>query len=1202
MALLVAVAGGIVGSLFGMPQLGFLAGSILGSMIFSGGSKGGPKLKDLHVTGSTYGAAIQWLWGTARIGGNIIWTYVLKQHAHHGGGKGGPATYTYSWTGAVGLCATEQTGPIKNVLKIWADTKLVYDATGESGISKSIPGSGGGGKGGGHHGTGSAVVNGGITSAYNKLGHFRVYLGTQDQMPDPAYETLVGASNATANRGMAYIVFDDVNIDPYGNRVPNWTFQVAGPGTDAPLTQNAFKFNFDGSLGGTPDDFAFAIDTFRQRVYFMSLGGSGSTTTGIYAMDLKTGNQVMASSWARTFAPLDPLGLGLNGALANEGPIVADDGFLWIWGGGGNYGSWVKIDPDTLLAIGHIGTPNPFTPIHGTTTFAHGVVPLVLGNTNCMFVPGTVFHDLTLLTLDGMDAIGTGTYAEDDFRVCGGNQVSSGEADIWAVATPAFPSTNSLKIYHIPASLSLTTIVPSLVGSVAPSDIDPSWTTWDNVSGVQFDATDGNIMFFVKANNSVTGPKQYLVKVNTLTAAVMWKSGYENTPGSSENLPQTVFSSYQSIVTTGTYSVIDNHHNVWTFTTQDGTSVKNLWVGNLSAGTQAWADPYGAILFFGDDNQITPVPLVSNWGVIVTNQAANGTELMKIVADICHAVGYVDADIDVSTLTDDVPGYILDSQMNAKDGILPLALAYLFDGVESDYILKFVKRGGASIATIPSTDLAYLDKKLNMIVNETRLQEVDLPNQIEINFLDPNHNYQQATQYARRPAFPYPTMFSKAAHTENLPLVQEPGFMKQLAEKLLFTSWIERVSYKVTLPWQYLIYDPTDVLTLFLTDDSSNIVRMSTVNIGADYSMQWEALSQSTQTYASTATASGGDGFIQQTLGPSAATRLFLLDIPLLRDTDDTGQSFTILYDTAAGYSTPWAGAFIAESPDELTWTDEPVIQTANAAIFGVAVNALGDVANPWIVDNTNTLTVNMSNNGGASLANATLLEVCNGANVAVLYNTVTGEIEIIQWMTVTANMDGSYTLSGLLRGRRGTDVYTGSHAVGDVFILCTTTTLSSIKMALSDLNVVRHFRATTQGTLTEDAPVKDFTDTGRALQPYQPAQQTATLSGSDIQLHWVRRTRVGGELRDLTGDVPLSEQSEAYQVDIYNAGGTAIVRSVGVSYPTSPEPNPGFLYTAAMITADGFGGTPTSLIVNIRQVSTIIGAGLGKKQTLTVM
>jgi hypothetical protein len=47
---------------------------------------------------------------------------------------------------------------------------------------------------------------------------------------------------------------------------------------------------------------------------------------------------------------------------------------------------------------------------------------------------------------------------------------------------------------------------------------------------------------------------------------------------------------------------------------------------------------------------------------------------------------------------------------------------------------------------------------------------------------------------------------------------------------------------------------------------------------------------------------------------------------------------------------------------------------------------------------------------------------------------------------------------------------------------------------------------------------------------PLAPVHVTATLTGSpeDITLAWVRRTRIGGELKDGTGTVPLGEASEA--------------------------------------------------------------------------
>lgn len=1199
MALLVAVAGGIIGSFFGVPQLGFLAGSLIGSLIFNKPQRGGPKLKDLNVTASTYGQAIQWGWGTARIGGNIIWSYPLKQHKHGGPlgkGLGGGASYTYSWTGAVALCSTEFTGPITKVLKIWADTKLVYDATGQSGITKNIPGSGGG-KGGGHHNAGQPVINGGVTGAFNKLGHFRVYTGTQTQLPDPALETLVGAANAQAHRGMAYIVFEDVDLENYGNRVPNWTFEVVFSGPET-FSQNAFKFNFDNSVITSEGANAVALDSFRWQSYFFSAGTGASTTAGIHSMSLKTGNQVMASSWNRTFLGNTSRNFG-GGA---EAAIVAHDGNLWIWSEEANYGPMVRIDPVTLLETGHIGTADPFHSTNGSTTIPTYMVPLKLSYANCLFVAGTVFNDYHLYNLDTLQEIANATYTHS-VKVCGGTQVDNDNAQVFALTY----SSSQLDLYAIscggPGTIGGGSIGQTHVATIHPSDVDSEWTAFDaGVEYFTYDATDGNVMVFVGTFGSITAghAKQYLIKINALTGSVMWKTDYSHTPGSGEALPGNPdWGSAQSTVTTGIFSFLDTHNNLWSVSTQDGTATKNIWPTNTDAGYFVWNDALGALLIKGDYNSTGPGGWSSTWGVLITNGGRNSVALSVPVSNICNAVGLQNSDMDVSPLTDLVEGYLLADQMTARDALLPLTIAFLFDGVESDDIVKFVKRGGASIATIPNTDLSYLDTKTNMLINETRIQEVDLPREISLNFLDPNHNYQSAVQYARRPTAPYPTMYSKNFHTEQLPLVAEPGFMKQLAEKLLFTTWIERVGYKVHLPWTYLKYDPTDVLVLTNYDGGLTTVRMANVNVGADMTMEWNAVAQSTTTYTSAATTDGGLGFNQQTLVINAPTKFFLLDMPLLRDTDDVGQSQTIIYNAAAGYGqSTWNGALISKSADDINFAQSNAFNSAQQVAWGVVTNALGDVTNPFIVDNTNTLTVSMTDEG-SHLNSATLLAVCNGANAAALYNPGTGVIEIIQFMNVVLNGDGTYTLSGLLRGRRGTEVFTGAHVSGELFVLLETTTLETAHMNLGELNVPRYWKATSSGELQEDSDTIAFTDTGRTLKPYAPVQQATVHDGSGgLNFSFVRRTRLGGELMPFTGIVPLSEASEIYEIDIYN--GSTVVRTLHVDFGATPTAAPVVNYPAAQVNAD-FGSLPANITWTVYQISTVIGRGFGKKVTTAV-
>lgn len=59
--------------------------------------------------------------------------------------------------------------------------------------------------------------------------NMRVYTGGEDQIPDPKIEAVEGVGNAPAYRGVAYVVIEDLDLAPYGNRVPQFTFEVVRP-------------------------------------------------------------------------------------------------------------------------------------------------------------------------------------------------------------------------------------------------------------------------------------------------------------------------------------------------------------------------------------------------------------------------------------------------------------------------------------------------------------------------------------------------------------------------------------------------------------------------------------------------------------------------------------------------------------------------------------------------------------------------------------------------------------------------------------------------------------------------------------------------------------------------------------------------------------------------------------------------------------
>src|SRR5574340_78467 len=167
MMLALPAAGAVLGSTLGWgiaglglsgAAVGWFAGSMLYSMFFAPTMKSeGPRLDSHKVTISSFGAAIPKVFGTMRVGSNLIWASDLVEVSttEEVGGKGGPSAEvtTYSYFGNFQVLVCE--GPIKGIRRIWANDKLIYDNRDTS--------------------TRMFVVG---------SGEIRVYLGDIDQSPD----------------------------------------------------------------------------------------------------------------------------------------------------------------------------------------------------------------------------------------------------------------------------------------------------------------------------------------------------------------------------------------------------------------------------------------------------------------------------------------------------------------------------------------------------------------------------------------------------------------------------------------------------------------------------------------------------------------------------------------------------------------------------------------------------------------------------------------------------------------------------------------------------------------------------------------------------------------------------------------------------------------------------------------------------------
>jgi len=305
-----------------------------------------------------------------------------------------------------------------------------------------------------------------------------------------------------------------------------------------------------------------------------------------------------------------------------------------------------------------------------------------------------------------------------------------------------------------------------------------------------------------------------------------------------------------------------------------------------------------------------------------------------VVSALATRTGLVAGDLDTAALTDTVDGYVTPRPMTARAAIEQLRQAYFFDGVESDGKVKFVKRGGASQATIASDDLGVREhgSEAQEPIRITRAQELELPAEVHVQYLDLDNDYLPGSQEARRL-----TTQSKNQIRVDLPLALSSAKAAQVADVLMRNSWVERHRYAFAVTRKYAQLDPADNITV-PTPQGLALARLTRTDYGASGVLACEALADDTVLYSSSVV--GNDSTVNepQTLSPMGPTQVQYLDVPLLRDADDDPG----FYVAAAGYRSGWNGAAIYKSADSgATW--DPALSLLSGATLGYTTGVLGD-------------------------------------------------------------------------------------------------------------------------------------------------------------------------------------------------------------------------------------------------------------------
>lgn len=896
MSVLGTVAAGVTGFFTGWnPQamaLAYSVGSGVDGMI-NAPDRIGPRLEDLKIQMSQYGAMVPFEWGCNRHAGTIIWPRMLEavENRTEESAKGGPenVTFTYTLSCAVLICE----GPIAGVRRIWANKKIVYDVSADNTGETRDP----------------------------AIGSIRFHLGTEDQVQDPLIEATDG--DGPAYRGYAYVVFENYDVTDMNGRPPQWEFEVITSGAANVEPSSTFGESYMTSSG--METFDADMDS-NGHIWLHTMAGHG-------VIDPDTGMPVIdpASAYVPQIQEYD--------AITGE--------LLWFYNvpeiveGGSPPRTLYPIHGTGLCSGGYYfigrGSPgwpsgnvsaSPYTHGLAVNTQTHAVTNFIDQCSSTQFQNAGYWPSVPIPVMDnnkvyfgssnGFSGTAVGFMPASYFTDPPYNLV---EAD-------PIPDRSGIEpLWNFPAGL-----MQARTKSVCPSPPN------DDFDGVAIGLHDWAYKSTLLTNGAVIVQGygsfgSYLTWVSHAPIVDGFDLSPPSTvgtvmlPGSQVIMPPIAWDPANEVLwafagpeknntlyaipagggsSTATGYVIPEVENnslaseVNGMCFDDATGLLRIIRGSAGNTFMCLFDPMaGVILDEVEIINIAPIP-GKMWNLREKNKVifsngfqlydlpyaptldANVIPLSTIVADICARAGLAADDIDVTDLTDPVTGYIVPRQMTARAAIEPLQHAFFFDAVESDDKIKFVKRGGATVTVIPEEDRAAHENGQSIpdALTITRAFELELPVQCDIEYPDIEADHLIGNQSDRR-------ITKDTKHNLNMqvPVVMTAEKAKQVARTLLYEAW-QNQTFRFTTSRKYAYLEPTSIVELS-TAAASYRGRIVSKREQPNGVIEWEARVESVHVYTQTGEGATPTGHVPQEIFIPGVTQLELLDIPLLRDEDD---------------------------------------------------------------------------------------------------------------------------------------------------------------------------------------------------------------------------------------------------------------------------------------------------------------------------
>lgn len=533
-------------------------------------------------------------------------------------------------------------------------------------------------------------------------------------------------------------------------------------------------------------------------------------------------------------------------------------------------------------------------------------------------------------------------------------------------------------------------------------------------------------------------------------------------------------------------------------------------------------------------------------------------------------------------------GLLLSSRRSAGDLLADLQTRFQFDMVEVDGVVKAILRSGSTVdITIPYTDMRAVIASPGSIPEippfDCQITDVDavlLPGRVDVNYLDPGMDYHNNVQTEM--------VLSSSRYDQqsvSLPIVDSQDNMKKLAITLMHKAEMEGRGFSWQTSWKYIHVHPGTIASLTLPN-STHTVRV----IQGKYPLpvgviEFQGVRQAASLYSPSATGSTSAGYESPIAPIPQNTKGVIIDGPLLRAEDAGDGTEPVVYVAMCGRGAgAWPGGFTYKEFPIGSLNYELVTTASQASQIGVTSGALSTVSDPSVWDRVNSLVINFYTDTTLSSATEQDLLANPELNMLAIINPSTNLVEYVQFKTATIGVAvapyvSKYTVSTFLRGRINTDGNVGTHTAADDVVVIDST-VKPRRMSLADVGRAINYKFVTSGQAVEDAALHTQTLNGVALKSAPLSNLRSDLDSANNRLiYWTRRTRKGGGWRPRT-DVPISEEQEQYEVEIYD--GATLKRTMRPVYT-------GMALAALLEAVGGSTKFPTEIVVN-----SIIPSGAG--------